>query len=535
MVDTWVLPTLTEVLALADRVGAGQLFPNVGEELTAPSDGEGLQHSLADHDHNQRMQHQWRGAIAALDTLLQRASANPSVTDSPQSNAPQHGIVISGPLPVLTHPGLTAHYATWLFKVDTVNPLQWLPFQLLPGAKCDLVTVNHPILPLLPIDPLTSEQFCLVLTAQFSLVLALGRTHDGTRQFQFSFVPEVVEAAWKALRSRISLTAPHYLHQWDRLFQHFPPVAPDYRWVMQFSQLVLTSLPTVVAPHPVSPTEVVAASHSPAHHRLDRPIAGIATPHPPGISPPNPSADTKAIDVELLQAIAHEIRTPLATIRTLTRLLLKRKNLAPDLLQHLQAIDRECTEQIDRFGLIFRAAELETCDSKRPAMPLMPMSVAQVFQHSIPRWQQQANQRQHTLDVILPPKMPTVVSDPTMLDQVLTSLIERFTRSLPSGSHIQVQVVSAGSQLKLQLQAQANGKDGGAIANNGRAFATCSYLDPSLKSLGQLLMFQPETGSLSLNLSVTKNLFQALGAKLIVRQRPDQGEVLTIFLPLERV
>ncbi|MCY7277683.1 MAG: ATP-binding protein, partial [Phormidesmis sp. CAN_BIN44] len=44
---------------------------------------------------------------------------------------------------------------------------------------------------------------------------------------------------------------------------------------------------------------------------------------------------------------------------------------------------------------------------------------------------------------------------------------------------------------------------------------------------------QPETGSLSLNLSVTKNLFQALGGKLIVRQRPERGEVFTLFLPLE--
>jgi signal transduction histidine kinase len=46
-------------------------------------------------------------------------------------------------------------------------------------------------------------------------------------------------------------------------------------------------------------------------------------------------------------------------------------------------------------------------------------------------------------------------------------------------------------------------------------------------------MFQPETGSLSLNLNVTKHLFQALGGKLIVRQRPQEGEVMTIFLPLE--
>ena len=65
-------------------------------------------------------------------------------------------------------------------------------------------------------------------------------------------------------------------------------------------------------------------------------------------------------DVELLQAIAHEVKTPLATIQTLTRLLLKRLNLNQELMRkHLQMIDTECTSQIERFNLIFRAAELE--------------------------------------------------------------------------------------------------------------------------------------------------------------------------------
>jgi hypothetical protein len=48
-------------------------------------------------------------------------------------------------------------------------------------------------------------------------------------------------------------------------------------------------------------------------------------------------------------------------------------------------------------------------------------------------------------------------------------------------------------------------------------------------------MFQPETGTISLNLAATKHLFQAIGGKLIVRQRPKHGEVMTIFLPLETV
>jgi K+-sensing histidine kinase KdpD len=101
-----------------------------------------------------------------------------------------------------------------------------------------------------------------------------------------------------------------------------------------------------------------------------------------------------------------------------------------------------------------------------------------------------------------------------MLDTVLTGLMESCTRSLPTGGNIEVKVSTAGNQLKLQVMTQA------------------SSVDNPFKSLGQLLNFQPATGCLSLNLDATKNIFQALGGKLTVRQRQAKGKELTIFLPL---
>jgi hypothetical protein len=198
-------------------------------------------------------------------------------------------------------------------------------------------------------------------------------------------------------------------------------------------------------------------------------------------------------------------------------------------LRRLGIIDRECSEQIDRFGLIFRAVELETANAQQFPMSLIRTSLSEVFQQSIPRWQQQASQRHMTLDVVLPQKMPTVVSDPTMLDQALTSLIERFTRNLPAGSHIRVEMTLAGDQLKLQLQSHPDA----ACHGVGRDNTTASFRHSAAKSLGQMLTFQPETGSLSLNLAATKNLFQAIGGKLTVKHRPKQGEVMTVYLPLE--
>ena len=69
------------------------------------------------------------------------------------------------------------------------------------------------------------------------------------------------------------------------------------------------------------------------------------------------SAETKpenaSDDLNLLEALTHEVRTPLATIRTLVRSLVRRKDLPDLVMKRLQQIDVECSEQIDRFGLIF--------------------------------------------------------------------------------------------------------------------------------------------------------------------------------------
>ncbi|PZO49148.1 MAG: histidine kinase, partial [Phormidesmis priestleyi] len=82
--------------------------------------------------------------------------------------------------------------------------------------------------------------------------------------------------------------------------------------------------------------------------------------------------------------MAHEIRTPLTTIRTYTRSLLKRKDLDAQVIQRLNSIDRECTQQIDRFSLIFRAVELEAA-SQMVKSPLSAIALHQVFQEAIPQ------------------------------------------------------------------------------------------------------------------------------------------------------
>ena len=448
-----------------------------------------------------KAEQQWRVSLAATENLLRTTLATTAHHNT--------GLVLAAPTPLFSHPQLTQQLQTVTFTTRPFNPLALMPFMISSemGENINNIETNtshnttfqESILPLLPADPLGAEQFCLIFTDKFRLVLVLAEDYNGKKEFLFSFEPEVVQKAWQSLGARVVLTNPELFADLDFKVQNYPLVPQDYHTIIQFSQLLLQEL-TVTENNPVT--------HNSSHFHL---------PNPP---PKIPSRS----DVELLQAFAHEVRTPLTTIRMLTKLLLKRQDLPVNVISRLEIIDHECTEQIDRMELLFKAAELENLSQpvRFANSQLTPMCLDDILTQSIPRWQQAATRRNLTLNIVLPKQLPTVISNPAMLDRVLTGLIENFTRSLPPGSCIQVQVMTAGDQLKLQLSPQFDCQD--------KSYTTTP---PIRKSLGQLLMFQPETGAISLNMTATKHLFKAIGGKLIVSQRPQNGEVLTIFLPLE--
>ncbi|MEG4571984.1 HAMP domain-containing sensor histidine kinase [Microcoleus sp. N3A4] len=538
--NTYFLPTISEILA--SEGPENDLSPR---DARLAAEKNRPRCSASRGASRLKAQQEWYGAIAALNQMLDRQKAGQK-TDSLATNCRStipnscEGLVLSGPSSVLTDPALASGFANWIFTSIPDNDAALWSFRarqslaLLPAAADDRISVPAaaPALALASGDPLANEQFCLVLTASFSLVMVLGENSAGIPAFLFSFDPQVVAKAWEVLRRRVtesdSLLAnsdggfnlpvsqlTNNSTKLDALFEQFLPVDPNYQTVAHFSRLLLHNLPVGKEEAGRVKDERIDDGLSQRHQKLSATNINCKSPIP---------LATK--EVELLQAIAHEVRTPLATIRTLTRLLLKRPKLDPVVIKRLEMIDAECTAQIDRFGLIFRAVELEMSQAKNSCVHLTAMSLGEVLQNSIPRWQKQATVRNHTLEVIVPQKLPAVVSDPTMLDQVLTNLIENFTRTLPSGSHIQVEVTLAGDQLKLQLESEHLPEGNGASTFAAKANAP-------LRSIGPLLMVQPETGSLSLNLSVTKNLFRAAGGKLVIRQRPEKGEVMTVFLPLQ--
>ena len=193
--NTYFLPTISEILASEGSENDLIFDAKLGPENNRPKcpGSRGASRLKAEQE--------WYGAIATLNQMLDRQKPA-QTTDSLLPNS-CHGLVLSGPSSVLTNPALTNGFANWIFTSIPDNDAALWSFRarqslaLLPAADVEIsVPAAAPALALAIGDPLANEQFCLVLTAKFSLVMVLGENAIGIPAFLFSFDPQVVAKAW---------------------------------------------------------------------------------------------------------------------------------------------------------------------------------------------------------------------------------------------------------------------------------------------------------------------------------------------------
>ena len=230
----------------------------------------------------------------------------------------------------------------------------------------------------------------------------------------------------------------------------------------------------------------------------------------------NDDKNDQLTEAKLLQAISHEVRTPLATIRTLISSTLRKYNMDESMRNRLIQIDNECNEQIDRFGLIFNAAELVSNDISPPNQ-LARINLREIFYKLSPVWSKQLKRRGISIEIDIPKQLPEILSDSEKLELMLRGLIDKNTRGLREGSSLILELRPAGQKLKLQLKVKKFDMDKNEIFNTENG-----------SDIGPVLNWNPQTGSLQLSQVATQKLLASLGGH--VTQRRDTG--LTVFFPI---
>ena len=408
---------------------------------------------------------------------------------------PNSGLWLASPLPALYEPELLRHLQGWVWAPEELGSLLQPAAPLLPGqAPAHKAGAYDPgrftRLPLGAADG--TDPLLLVITPQLQIAMALHGPVDG-RQLLVRSDPASLSAALALLDERLQRSAPEEGLRLRQALQALGSLESDSHLAASFWPRLAERL-AAMAP---------SVTLQPLVHRR----AGS-----------DEGRGGSSSELALLEALTHEVRTPLATIRTLIRSLLRRQDLTELVRQRLLQIDGECSEQIDRFGLIFHAAELQ----RQPAAPkpqdLARTDLAQLLQQLEPLWRHQLQRRGLELVLEIGADLSPVLSDPSRLETMLGGLMDRYSRRLTAGSTLVISLEPAGSRLRLHLGA----------AGASRFQAGFDSDLGSRQAVGPVLSWNPETGSLQLSRQATARLFHSLGGRLT----EGSGRGLTVFFPL---
>ena len=405
------------------------------------------------------------------------------------------GVWLAAPLPALYEPALLERFQGWVWAPEQWDRLLGNP--LLPpdgttAAPTSAAPQHFERLNLTADDG--SDPFLILITPRLQVAIALLGPADA-RQLVVRHEPACLSAALTLLDGRLLADHSCAAQRLRQAMQALGPLNNERELGRRFWPLLSARLADMVP----SLTLQTGAGRSRAASR------DVAAAEPS-------EASLESQELALLEALSHEVRTPLATIRTLIRSLLKRQGLSELVQRQLRQIDAECSEQIDRFGLIFRAAEMQ----RRPERErlLARTDLAALVRRQFPLWQRLLLRRGHRLRLDMDGGLPEAMSDPGLLAQMLGGVVDRFSRSLPARSSVLLRLEQAGERLKLQLALEGD--------EVGRGDAA------SEEVVGTVLTWRPETGSLQLSSAATRRLLSSLGARLW--ERSDR--LLTMFLPL---
>ena len=403
------------------------------------------------------------------------------------------GLWLASPLPVINEKKYLNKFKGWLwvpegFSFFDYEQAKYLPYQNSKNTNdTDNYISNYKILNLSPNDGF--EPFLFIITPEFQCILTIA----GEKNKKFLIMRNDQESLRKSIELiDIKLSQDDFNE--SRNFQEHLKILGELTFNDEFAENFWPSLSIKLA-HLLPNLNLQASFNSQSKEILH------------------------ITEAKLLEAISHEVRTPLSTIRTLISSTLRKYEMDESIRNRLKEIDNECTEQIDRFGLIFNAAELVRGDSL-PSQQLASINLGEILHKLSPYWINQLKRRGITLRLDIPDELPDVLSNSEKLELMLSGLIDKNTRGLREGSILILELRPAGQKLKLQLIVQK--KDLKIKENN---------LKYNGSDIGPVLNWNPQTGSLQLSQSATHRLLASLGGR--VAQRRNTG--LTVFFPIASI
>jgi two-component system sensor histidine kinase BaeS len=225
---------------------------------------------------------------------------------------------------------------------------------------------------------------------------------------------------------------------------------------------------------------------------------------------------------DLITAVSHDLRTPLATTRAMVEALAD--GVVTDRGEVQRYLSLIMREMLHLNRLIDDLFELSQIESGALRLHTLPIDVAELVSETVAAYQAPAAENDIRLDETLPsgPSSALIEADPERLQRVLRNLLDNSLRHTPAGGRIQVSAATRADDVRLTV---SDSGPGVAADEFERIFERFYRGERSRRR------DEPASGSAGLGLAIARGLVQAHHGKIWAEPSPLGGMAVLIELP----
>jgi signal transduction histidine kinase len=246
-------------------------------------------------------------------------------------------------------------------------------------------------------------------------------------------------------------------------------------------------------------------------------------------------AEVDRLKSEFVSTVSHEMRTPLTTIKALTRLLMREGLDEGKRREYIETISVECDRQID---FVLNLLDLSRIEGGVLRVTHERVDVHEVIASVMKSELRAAEKRNHELRVASKDDVPPVCGDPKELRRVLSNLVENAIKYTPDGGRIILSASKENSHVLINITDNGRGIPAEDLPilfdkfHRGRPARHSAVMADGTTNAE--FLEDADVSGVGLGLYLAKNVMERMGGHITVQTEVGRGSTFTLHLPLWR-
>lgn len=221
---------------------------------------------------------------------------------------------------------------------------------------------------------------------------------------------------------------------------------------------------------------------------------------------------------EFVSFVAHELRTPMTSIRGYADML--ERGMSGPLTEQQKDFIHTINSNVGRMRiLVADLQDVSRIETGQMRLEVERVSFTEALEDALESTRAQIDERSQELKIDAPDGLPRVEADPTRLAQILINLLSNASKYTPEEGHIGVQVSEDGDYVRCAVSDTGVG-----MSEEDQAQLFTKFF----RSENPTVREMPGTG---LGLCITKSLIELQGGEIEVESELGEGTTFTFTVP----